>query len=140
MWPHCGVLTVRVKGWFGSRFAPGVGLWPVRFPCVGPQKTRLGRSKFACRLRETTGRSLVGVFSLRTATKHASREVKTCISPARNHGADLGRSVFRVHAKLMSDLLAFAEVSGQSAPQECQGRVSHKSKGGQVRVSYQSVT
>ena len=28
-----------------------------------------------------------------SATKNASRQVKICVSPARNHGADLGRSV-----------------------------------------------
>ena len=43
-------LTVRVRGWFRSRFAPAGGLWPECFPCAGPQKTRLRRSnlRFAC--------------------------------------------------------------------------------------------
>ena len=41
------------------------------FPCAGPHKTRLGRSKFA--------------FRLRRATKNASRQVKK---------EDLDRSVF----------------------------------------------
>ena len=88
------------------------------FPCAGPQKTRLRRSKFAFRAgrenflasrcsavaifvhlvvtpRESTliwtqnaSREVKFAFRLRRATKNSSRQVKICVSPARNTKAE----------------------------------------------------
>ena len=113
---HWGVLTVRVKP-LRSRCFFFVLLV---FYCAGPQKTRLRRSKFAFRLRETVAR----IFFLRLAvapwrfcssgsdsswihfiwTEDASPEVKICVSPARNAPTDLGRTVFPAqgHTKRIS--------------------------------------
>ena len=83
-------------------------LAPLGFHCAGPHKTRLRRSKFAFRLRETVAGKIFWCLAaapwrfsfiwprLLVDTRRvsrgqicvASRQVKICVSPARNTRSD----------------------------------------------------
>ena len=237
VWPHCGVLLVRVRGWFRSRFVSAGGFWPEYFPCAGPpktrarrskclasrcsivvifghpvvnpqdmdtkrvsggqmrfacagppkncvsagqnlrfacakprggswsecfpcarpEKTRLRRSKFAFRLRETTGRILVGVFSLRTARKKrvsGSQNLRfVCAKPRGGSWSEFfpragpqktrfGRSkfAFRLRATVVGFVAECSTpVSSKSAPQERQLSSKSVPHECQIRISYKSV-
>ena len=130
VWPHCGV-TLRVRGWFRSRFAPLVGFCPECFPCAGPPKTRLRRWKFAFRLRE----SGVGFNFWRLAVapwrfsflRSWIRKNPHCVDTKRVSG---GQIYVSYPARVSSRSILHecqVRVSCTSVLQECQVSVSHKS-------------
>ena len=80
------------------------------FPAQGRQKTRLRRSKFAFRLRDVS------------PARKGERCGPECFACANHTKRVSGGQNFRFHCAGPP-----ARVSGKSAPQDCQVRVSHKS-------------
>ena len=89
-----------------------LGRLNLRFACAGPEKMRLGRSKFAFRLRETLGRTVFLAqghtkrVNLRFACAKRSRGSRPdCFPRARPHKTRLRRSkfAFRLRRATKSD-------------------------------------